>query len=58
MFGPRRKNASVREAKKALFTYVAQVRENGRKQGQNEVHLISNDMKNAHLNAKCDDEEE
>ena len=36
------------EAKKALFAFVAEVREKRRAQGHEEV---------AHLNAKCDEEE-
>ena len=45
------------EAKKALFAFVAGVRENRRAQGHDEVKLMFVDVKKAHLNAKCDEEE-
>ena len=45
------------EAKKALFTYVAGVREKRREQGQDEVKLMFIDVKTAFLNAKLDEEE-
>ena len=44
------------EAKKALAN-VAVVREKEREQGQDEVKLMSIDVKKAHLNAKRDEEE-
>ena len=45
------------EAKKALFAFVAEVREKRRAQGHDEVKLMFVDVKKAHLNAKCDEEE-
>ena len=45
------------EAKKALFAFVAGVREKRRTQGHEEVKLMFVDMKKAHLNAKCEEEE-
>ena len=45
------------EAKKALFAYVAGVREKRRGQGQDEVKLIFIDVERAHLTAKRDEEE-
>ena len=45
------------EAKKALFAFVAGMREKRRAQGHDEVKLMFVDVKKAHLNAKCDEEE-
>ena len=45
------------EAKKALFAFVAGMREKRRAQGHDEVKLMFVDGKKAHLNAKCDEEE-
>ena len=45
------------EAKKALFAFVATVREKRRTQGHEEVKLMFVDVKKAHLNAKCEEEE-
>ena len=45
------------KATKALFACVAGVREKRREQGQDEVTLMFIDVKNAHLNAKCDEDE-
>ena len=45
------------EAKKALFAFVAGMREKRRAQGHDEVKLVFVDVKKAHLNAKCDEEE-
>ena len=45
------------EAEKALFAFVAGVREKRRAQGDDEVKLMFVDAKKAHLNAKCDEEE-
>ena len=45
------------EAKKALFAFVAGVREKRRVQGHDEVTLMFVNMEKAHLNAKCDEEE-
>ena len=45
------------EAKKALFAFVAGVREKRRAQEYDEVKLMFVDVKKAHLNAKCDEEE-
>ena len=45
------------EAKKALFAFVAGVREKRRAQGHDEVGLMFVDVKKVHLNAKCDEEE-
>ena len=45
------------EAKKALFAFVAGVREKRRTQGHEEVKLMFVDVKKAHLNAKCEEEE-
>ena len=45
------------EAKKALFAFVAGVREKRRAQGHDELKLMFVDVKKAHLNAKCDEEE-
>ena len=45
------------EAKKALFAFVAGVREKRRAQGHDEVKLMFVDVKKAHLNATCDEEE-
>ena len=39
-----------------LFAYVAWVREKRREQGQDEVKLMFTDLKEAHLNTKCDEE--
>ena len=45
------------QANKALFAFVAGVREKRRAQGHDEVKLMCVDVKKAHLNAKCDEEE-
>ena len=45
------------EAKKALFAFVAGVREKRRTQGHEEVKLMFVEVKKAHLNAKCEEEE-
>ena len=45
------------EAKKALCAYVAEVRDKRREQGQDEVKLTFVDVKEAHPDAKCDEEE-
>ena len=45
------------EAKKALFAFVAGVREKRRTQGHEEVKLMFVDVKRAHLKAKCEEEE-
>ena len=45
------------EAKKALFAFVAGMREKRRVQGHDEVKLMFVDVKQAHLSAKCDEEE-
>ena len=45
------------EAKKALFAFVAGVREQRRAQGHEEVKLMFIDVMKALLNAKCDEEE-
>ena len=45
------------EAKKALFAFVAGMREKRRAQGHDEGKLMFVDVKKAHLNAKCDEEE-
>ena len=47
------------ETQKALFAYVAGVREKRREQGQDEVKLvfIALTVKKAHLDAKCEEEE-
>ena len=45
------------KAKKALFAFVAGLRETRRGQGLDEVKLMFVDVKKAHLNAKCDEEE-
>ena len=45
------------EAKKALFAFVAGMREKRRAQGHDEVKLMFVDVKKAHLNAKSDEEE-
>ena len=45
------------EAKKALFAFVAWVRVKRRTQGHEEVKLMFVDVKKAHLNAKCEEEE-
>ena len=45
------------EAKKAFFAFVAGMREKRRVQGHDEVKLMFVDVKKAHLNAKCDEEE-
>ena len=44
------------EAKKALFAYIAGIRGQRREQGREEVKLMFVDVKTAHLNAKCDEE--
>ena len=44
------------EAKKALFAFVAGMREKRRVQGHDEVKLLFVGVKKAHLNAKCDEE--
>ena len=44
------------EAKRALFAYVAGVRDGGRQRGQAEVKLMFVDVKKANLNAKCEEE--
>ena len=44
------------EANKALFAFVAGMREKRRVQGHDEVKLMFVDVKKAHLNAKCDEE--
>ena len=41
------------KAEKALFAFVAGVRERRRTQGHDELKLMFIDMKKAHLNAKC-----
>ena len=45
------------EAKKALCAYVAGVRDKRREQGQDEVKLTFIDVKEAHPDAKCVEEE-
>ena len=45
------------QAKRALFAYVAGVREKRRERGLGEVKLKFIGVKKAHLNAKCDEEE-
>ena len=45
------------EAKKAPFANVAGAREKRREQGQDEVMLLCIDVKKAHRNAICDEEE-
>ena len=45
------------KAKKALFASAAGVRENRREQGQDEVKPMFVDVKKAHLNAECGEEE-
>ena len=45
------------EAKKTLFAFVAGMREKRRAQGHDEVKPMFVDVKKAHLNAKCDEEE-
>ena len=45
------------EAKKVLFAFVAGMREKRRVQGYDEVKLMFVDVKKAHLNAKCDEED-
>ena len=45
------------EAKEALCARVAGVPEKRREQAQDEVKLMVIDVKQAHLNAKCDEEE-
>ena len=45
------------EAKQALSAYLAAVREKRREKGQDEVKLMLIDLKKAHRNAKCDEEE-
>ena len=44
------------EAKKALFAFMA-VRERWRERGLAEVKPMFSDVKKAHLNARCDEEE-
>ena len=44
------------EAKKAFFAQIAGVREKRREQGQDEVKLMFIDVKKAHFDAKCDEE--
>ena len=48
---------AIAGGKEALFVHVAGVREKRREQGQDEVKPIVIDVKKAHLNAKCDEEE-
>ena len=58
--GPRDKLFAARpplEAKKAFFAFVVGMREKRRAQGHDEVKLMFVDVKKAHLNAKCDEEE-
>ena len=45
------------EAKKALFAMVAGVRGRRRRRGLDEVKIMFIDVKKAHLNAKCDEQE-
>ena len=45
------------EAKKALFAFVAGMREKRRVQGHDEVKFMFVDVEKAHLNAKCDEED-
>ena len=45
------------EAKKSLFAFVAGMREKRRPQGRDGVKLMFIDVKKAHFNAKCDEEE-
>ena len=45
------------EAKKSLFRMVAAVRGVRRRKGKEEIKLMYVDVKKAHLNAKCDEEE-
>ena len=45
------------EAKKALFAFVAGMREKRRPQGRDGVKLVFIDVKKAHFNAQCDEEE-
>ena len=45
------------EANKALFAFVAGMREKRRVQGHDEVKLMFLDVKKAHFNAKCDEKE-
>ena len=40
-----------------MFAYMAGVSEKGRAQCQEEVELMFVDVKKAHLNAKCEEEE-
>ena len=43
------------EEKKAMFAYVAGVREKSREQGQDEVKLTFIDVQKAHANTKCEE---
>ena len=45
------------EAKKALFAFVAGMRDKRRPQGRDGVKLMLIDVKKSHFNAKCDEEE-
>ena len=45
------------EAEKALFALVAGAREKRRERGLAEVKLMFDDVKKAHLNARCVEEE-
>ena len=45
------------EAKYALFAYVARTRRGKRNRGEPEVKLMFVDVKKAHVNARCDEEE-
>ena len=45
------------EAKKALFAYVAGVREKRREEGQHEVKFVLIEVNEAHFTEKCDEEE-
>ena len=45
------------EAQKASFSFVVVVREKKRAKGHAEVKLMCIDLKKAHFNAKCDEEE-
>ena len=45
------------EAQTALFAFVAGPREKRRQRGLAEMKLVFVDVKKAHLNARCDEEE-
>ena len=45
------------EGEETITAQVAGVRENRREQGQHQVKLVFTDVKKAHLNATCDEEE-